>query len=70
MEVFGFKPGTKPGVVDLGPSIPEIGLQAALDSQMAQLQFDCLCALGEVAADIASSHVKAGYSASFAVSCH
>jgi len=58
MHMPGFKPGTEPGVEDLRLASPEIRLQAALNLEMVQLQFDAGDVFWEIAPDIACSHMQ------------
>lgn len=67
MQVLRFEPGAEPGIVDFGLTLPEVGLEAALDAQMAELQLDVLRALGEVAADIVGSNVQSREAVTFAL---
>lgn len=60
MHMPSFKPGTEPWVEDLRLASPEIGLQATLNLEMVQLQFDTGNVFGEIAPDIACSHMQSG----------
>jgi hypothetical protein len=68
LKLFGFKPGAQPGVKDLRVAIPELWFQAALDSQMAQLEFNVLRTPGKIAPDVVGADVQASYPVTFAVS--
>lgn len=37
MEIFGFEPGAEPGIVNFWLSVPEVGLEAALDAKVPEL---------------------------------
>ena len=67
MKVFGFKPRAKPGIVNLGLVLPEVGIETALDAEMPELQFDVLCPSREVAPDVFRSDVESGDTMTFAM---
>jgi hypothetical protein len=58
MHMPGFEPGAQPGVEDLRLASPEIGLQAALNLEMIQLQLDAENVLREIAPGIACTHIQ------------
>ena len=37
VHVLGLKPGAEPRIVDVGPALPELGSQSALDPEVIQL---------------------------------
>lgn len=67
MEILGFEPGAKPGIVDFRFALPEVGLQSALNAEMPELQFDVLHALGKIAADVVRAHVQSRDAMTFAL---
>src|SRR5258707_638948 len=52
VEILGFKPCTKPWIVDFGLALPKVGLKTALDAEMPELQFDVRSAFREITTDI------------------
>src|ERR1700722_18383359 len=60
VEVLGFEPCAKAGIVDFGLAMPEVRLEAALDAKVAELQFDVSRAFREISTHIVRSYVEAG----------
>jgi hypothetical protein len=68
VEIFGFKPCAEPGIVDLRLPLPEVGFKAALNAEMAELEFDVARVFRKVAAGIRGSNVQPGDAVAFALS--
>ena len=58
VHVFGLEPGTEAGVADLGMTVPEAGVEAALDLEMVELELDDSDVFGKVAADIVDADME------------
>src|SRR6185437_11247693 len=54
-------------IVNLGLTLPEIGLQSALNAKMPQLQFNVLRPLREIPAHVIRSHVQSSHAMTFAL---
>jgi hypothetical protein len=68
VEILGFKPCAEPWIVDFRLTLPEVGFQAALNAQMAELEFDVVRVFWKIAANIRASNVKAGDAVAFTLS--
>lgn len=68
VEVLGFQPCAKSGIVDFGLATPEVGLEVALDTKVPELQLDILCFFREIAAYILRSNVESSDAVTFALS--
>jgi hypothetical protein len=67
VEILGFKPCAKPWIVDFRLTLPEVGFEAALNAEMAELEFDVVRVLWKIAADIRGSNVETGDTVAFAL---
>ncbi len=67
VEILRFEPGAEAGVVDFRLALPEVGLEAALDAEMPELELDVLRAFWEVAADVIRSDVQPSNAVTFAL---
>jgi hypothetical protein len=70
MEILGFKPGTEPGIVDFRLPLPEVWFEAALNTKVAELEFDVMGVFGKIAADIRGADVQPRDAMAFALSFH
>jgi hypothetical protein len=61
VQVFGFEPRAKTGIVDFRVAVPKVGRQRALDLQMVKMQFDLGGMPGKMALHVARAHMKPGY---------
>lgn len=60
MEVDGLKPRTEPRIVNLRRSFPEGGIEATLNLQMIEEQFNLSGLSRKVAANVQSANLDAG----------
>jgi hypothetical protein len=68
VEILGFKPGAESWIVDFRLSLPEVGFEAALNAEMAELELNVVRVFWKIAANIRASNVKAGDAVAFALS--
>jgi len=59
VHVFGLEPGAEAWVADLGMTIPEAGVEAALDLEVVELELNDGDVFGKVAADIVDADMEA-----------
>jgi hypothetical protein len=60
VQVFGFEPGAKTGIVNVRVAIPKVRSQRALDTQVIEVQLDLGDVPGKMALHIACAHVESG----------
>ena len=61
VALLGLKPDAKARIVNLGLVVPEIGVEAARDAQMVELEFNLSYAFWKIAPNIAGADIEARY---------
>jgi hypothetical protein len=67
VEVLGHQPGAQPGIVNLRLAAPKAGLEAAVNLEMIQVQFDHRNVLGKIAARVCDADEQSGDTATLGV---
>ena len=65
VHVTCFQPRAQPRIEDVGMSVPELGRQAASNTQVVQLQINEWGSFGKIAPDVVDSNMQARNAATF-----
>jgi hypothetical protein len=68
VEILGFKPCAEARIIDFRFTLPEIGLETALNAEMAELKFDVVSVSWEIATHICGPNMEARDAVAFALS--
>jgi hypothetical protein len=67
VQVLRLQPGAQPRIVNVRLTLPEIGLQSALNAEMPQLQFNVLRTLREIPAHVVRTNMQSSKTVTLAL---